>query len=414
MSLLTKPTSVMQVLVLARVVNRLGGAGMGFLGVRLTRDLGVPLSTTATVLAAFGLATVPSRLVGGVLATRWGPRTALVAGLLAAAAAQAVVAAGTSLAVVALGVVLLGLAYEVVEPATQAAVATGVPPDRRASQFSLLWACVALAGVLAGVLAALVTRWGVAALFAVDAATSLAAALVVAVLLPALPVHRVDRPWRAALRRPVLAWAGLCTVPATLVMVVVLMLPVVVELAGRPPATTAWLLAAAAASALLAQRLLGRWETRLRDATTLAVGYALLAVAFAVWAVGGLPALAVGAVLEGAAGSLVVGTQMAVASRLARPGTEAAVMTIQGLSWGVAAVVAPVLGTVLLGWGERTLWLSCAAVALVLAGTHARPPTGPLPGRPPTSPAPAATDATTPVAVESGRPWRRPAGRIGP
>ncbi|MBR7743843.1 MFS transporter [Phycicoccus sp. BSK3Z-2] len=298
----------MHVLVLARVVNRLGGAGMGFLGVRLTRDLGVPLSTTATVLAVFGLATIPSRLLGGVVATRWGPRPALVGGLVAAGVAQAVIVAGSSFGVVVLGVVLLGLAYEVVEPATQAAVATGVAPERRASQFSLLWACVALAGVGAGVVAALVTRWGVAALFAVDAATSLAAALVVAILLPALPVHRVHRPWRAALRRPVLAWAGLCTVPTTLVMVVVFMLPVVVELSGRSPSTTAWLLAVAAGSALVTQRVLGRWEARTSASATLAVGYGLFAVALAVWAVGGLPALVVGAAIEGAAGSLVVGT----------------------------------------------------------------------------------------------------------
>lgn len=103
MSLLTKPTSVMSVLVIARVVNRLGGAGMGFLGVRLTRDLGVPLATTATVLALFGACTIPSRVLGGLVATRWGSRAALVGGLSAAGAAQAVVAVGPSLAVVVQG-----------------------------------------------------------------------------------------------------------------------------------------------------------------------------------------------------------------------------------------------------------------------------------------------------------------------
>lgn len=380
MSPFTKPTSVIGVLVTARVVNRLGGAGMAFLGVRLTRDLGVPLSTVTLVLAAFGAATIPSRVLGGVLATRWGPRPALVAGLAAAGAAQAVIAVGSTVPVVVGGVVLLGLAYEVIEPATQSAVVVGVDPARRASRFSLLWASLSVAGVLAGVVAAVVTRWGVGALFAVDAATSLAAAVLVARLLPRLPVHRVHRAWQAALRPRVLGWSALCTVSATVVMVVVLLLPVVVERAGHAPSLTAWLLAAGAASALATQRVLGRVEQRLPTHTVLGTGFALLAGALLLWSVGGVPALLGGAVLEGAAGSLVVGTQQAVASRLAVPGSEAAVMTVQGLSWGVATVLAPLVGGPLLADGPRTLWLAAAGVAAALAVVHAVVHAGPRAG----------------------------------
>lgn len=379
MSLFTKPTSVMPVLLLARVVNRLGGAGMGFLGVRLVRDLGVPLSTTATVLAVFGACTVPSRVLGGVVATRWGPRAALVGGLVAAGLAQFVIAAGSDLTTVVVGVVLLGLAYEVVEPATQAAVATGVEPAARAAQFSLLWASISVAGVAAGVVAALVTPWGVAALFAVDGLTSLLAAALVALLLPRLPVLRVDRPWRAALTGRVVGWALVCTVPATVIMLVVFMLPVVVERGGWSPSLTGWLLATAAASAIVAQRVLApRWHA-LPDHLVLAAGFALLAVALGTWALGSVPALLAGAAVEGVAGTLVVGTQQAVASRLAAPGAEAAVMTVHGLSWGVATVVAPLVGALLLGHGPAALWLTAAAVTTVLAVGHARPPRSVVP-----------------------------------
>lgn len=379
MSLLTKPTSVMPVLLAARVVNRLGGAGMGFLGVRLVRDLGVPLSTTATVLAVFGACTVPSRVLGGVVATRWGPRAALVGGLVAAAVAQLVIAAGSDLTTVVVGVVLLGLAYEVVEPATQAAVATGVEPAARAAQFSLLWASISVAGVAAGVVAALVTPWGIGALFAVDGLTSLLAAALVAALLPRLPVARVDRPWRAALTGRVVGWALLCTVPATVIMLVVLMLPVVVERGGWSPSLTGWLLATAAASAIVAQRgLAPRWHA-LPDHLVLAAGFGLLAIALGTWSIGTVPALYAGAVVEGVAGTLVVGTQQAVASRLAAPGAEAAVMTVHGLSWGVATVVAPLVGALLLGHGPATLWLTAAAVAALLAAGHARPPRSVVP-----------------------------------
>ncbi|PKW26140.1 putative MFS family arabinose efflux permease [Phycicoccus duodecadis] len=376
MSLFNQRMSVMQVLVAARVVNRLGGAGMAFLGVRMTRDLGVSLPTAGTVLAVFGLCTIPSRVLGGVVTTRWGPRAALVGGLAAAGGAQAVVAAGDSLAVVALGVVLLGLAYEVVEPATSTAVLLGVEPERRASRFSLLWACVAVAGVVAGVVAALVTRWGVGALFAVDAATSLGAAALVAVLLPRLAPARgrtAPRPWRAALGARLLAWTALCSVSCTVVMLVVLMLPVALDRAGHPPSVAALLMALSAAAALVGQRLLARWEARVRASVVLAVGYGLLGTGLAAWAAGGLSALLLGAVLDGAASSLVVGTQQAVASRLVAPGAEAAVMTVQGLSWGVATVAAPLLGAALLARGPAVLWLSAAAVCLALAAGHAAP-----------------------------------------
>jgi MFS family permease len=119
--------------------------------------------------------------------------------------------------------------------------------------------------------------------------------------------------------------------------------------------------------------VLARWEERVSAATVLAVGYALLGAALAAWAVGGLPALALGAVLDGAAASLLVGTQQAVASRLVAPGAEAAVMTVQGLSWGVATVAAPLVGAALLAQGPAVLWLTGAGACLVLAAGHAAP-----------------------------------------
>ncbi|MBR7743842.1 hypothetical protein KC207_11125 [Phycicoccus sp. BSK3Z-2] len=63
-----------------------------------------------------------------------------------------------------------------------------------------------------------------------------------------------------------------------------------------------------------------------------------------------------------------------MASRLATPGAEAAVMTVQGLSWGVATVVAPVVGAALLGVGPAVLWLTGAGIALLLAVGHAAVP----------------------------------------
>jgi MFS family permease len=103
----------------------------------------------------------------------------------------------------------------------------------------------------------------------------------------------------------------------------------------------------------------------------LVIGHVVLAAGLALWATGEVGFLVLGAVLEGASGAFCLGTYQAVAGRMAQPGLAAAVMTVFGLSWGVAAVIAPAVGTALLALGSGILWLSCAATSLALAALHA-------------------------------------------
>ena len=59
-----------RVLIAARAVDRLGGFTMGFLPVLLVAAYGASLRTAGLVAAGFGLATIPSRLLGGRLVAR--------------------------------------------------------------------------------------------------------------------------------------------------------------------------------------------------------------------------------------------------------------------------------------------------------------------------------------------------------
>jgi MFS family permease len=375
-SLDKEATAVTRSIVVIRVVNRLGGFGMAFLGVRLARDLGLDLAAVGRVLAAFGVCTVGSRVVGGVLATRLGSQPAIVIGLLASSAAQLVIGLGQGVTVVVAGVLALGLAYEIIEPASQGLIAEHVPAERHTSSFALLWAAVSVAGVLSGVLAALLSPWGVGALFVADAASSALAAAAACVWLPwptGRPALAPDAPataWRSAVTAPLLRWTTVATIHATVVMVVVFMLPLSVEVGGLGPATTGWLLAVAAGAAIAAQPLVRALEQRLGAAQLLVIGHLLLAVGLALWSTVSLGALLVGAVLEGASGSLLLGSYQATAARMARPGAAAAVMTVFGLSWGVATVVAPVIGAGLLARDVTVLWLTCAVASLALAALH--------------------------------------------
>ena len=105
MLLVKDATAVTRSVVVIRVVNRLGGFGMAFLGLRLARDLGLDLPAVGQVLAVFGACTIVSRLLGGVLATRLGARSTIVIGLLASSAAQLVIGLGQTVTPVVLGIV---------------------------------------------------------------------------------------------------------------------------------------------------------------------------------------------------------------------------------------------------------------------------------------------------------------------
>ena len=169
----------MWLLVGARAVNRLGAFTLPFLSVTLVAEQGASLVEAGYLLAAFGVATIPSRLLGGRLSDRWGARATIVAGLLGTAAGQLLVAGAQSLAQAAVAVVLLGLAFEVYEPPSQSLVADATTPEERPVAFGLLFAALAAAGMVAGLLAAVLAGVDLRWLFVADAVSCVACAAIV-------------------------------------------------------------------------------------------------------------------------------------------------------------------------------------------------------------------------------------------
>ncbi|MCW2757576.1 MAG: arabinose transporter permease, partial [Nocardioidaceae bacterium] len=69
---------------------------------------------------------------------------------------------------------------------------------------------------------------------------------------------------------------------------------------------------------------------------------------------------------------LLLGHPFAVVADLAPEGARARYLAVFGTCWGVAGVVAPLLGgAVLETSGPRVLWLGCAGVAVLLAVAQA-------------------------------------------
>jgi Major Facilitator Superfamily len=390
-------------LVTARAVNRLGAFSLSFLTVLLGTTFRAGATTAGLLSALFGVATIPSRLVGGHLADRFGRRRTIVVGLVGCAVAQLGLATAGSLPVAAGFVILLGLVFELYEPPSQALVADTVQPADRVRAYGLLNAALNAAGLGAGLLAAALGRIDLRWLFVADAATCLTCALVVSLGLPAdppvcptagaepLPDDEVGgaRPWRD---RTLVGMFATGTVYATVFMLVMVALPLSMPARGLPSAD-AGLLFTTAALTVLAGRPLARVPriAALPTGIVLAVGYLVMAVGLAGYATAGtLPSLLAWTVVWSAGDLLLVGRAFEVVTGLAPPGATGRYLAAYGTSWGYGTVAAPLLATQLLRHaGVTALWLTTAGAILVLAvlqplviRVHRRGDRRPLPGLP--------------------------------
>ncbi|MBW3086835.1 putative MFS-type transporter YfcJ [Austwickia sp. TVS 96-490-7B] len=101
----------MWVLVVARTVNRIGAFTLPFLAVVLTDNFGASMNAAGLVVALFGAATIPSRIVGGYVTDMIGHRNTIVVGLILRAAFQLVLAAADSFSAAAIAAVLMGFSF---------------------------------------------------------------------------------------------------------------------------------------------------------------------------------------------------------------------------------------------------------------------------------------------------------------
>jgi len=356
-------------LLVARAVNQLGAFAMAFLAVTLVTVYDVDLSTAGMVVSLFGLATIPSRLMGGRLADRFGRRPTIIAGLLGCAVALAVIAASANVAGAGAGAVLLGLAFEIYEPASQALLAELIPSGQRTEAFGLLGVALATAsvgsGALAAVLGGLSLRW----LFVADATTCLAAAMLVAVIVrdprttPPTP-HPEPSPWRDP---RLLIMLGLGIGIALSWNLETNALPLTVRARGLEPALTGWILAVSALVTVAGQRLL-RGDKGRRPHTLLACGLVLEGLGFAVLAgSASLPALMVGRAIVALGQVFLLGPPYALVAGLCSDGSRAQYLAAFGTCWGVAQTLGPILATRLLAQGVTTVWLTGAGLCLALA-----------------------------------------------
>ncbi|GAA4622101.1 hypothetical protein GCM10023196_012920 [Actinoallomurus vinaceus] len=328
-------------LVGVRILNQLGAYALAFLAV-----LAGPRLAPAA-LAVFGAAALISRWSGGLLLDRLSPRATVALGLSATGAALLVLAAARTPAQTLAATALVGLAFEIHEPASQELLARVTADGQRHNAYALLGTSLAAAGAVGGLLAAVLLPLGVRWLMVADAATCLAAAASTV----ALPGGGPPRPaatvrHRRPRRPPLLLLRS--TVAGTAFayghLAVVMFLPLILLQRGAPHWLPGLAMTGAALPApLIAHLARGRLERRAHT-VVLGAGSALLGLLALLMAVGHGLAVTVAAYLAWTAtGSLLLGRWPAMIADVAPEEDRPRWFAFFGSSWGIARPVVPVV-----------------------------------------------------------------------
>lgn len=352
------------------LLNRLGYLVQPFLALYLSTRLGVSSGTVGVVLACFGAGAVVSQPLGGWLADQHGPRRTLIWGMVGSAGTVALIPFAGSLASVAGCVTLYGVAVDVYRPALAALVVRLVPDRERVRAFGLIFWAVNLGSAMAGMAGGVLAARGYWLLFAIDAVTCLAFALVVTRLIPPDRAHRpTARTGRAALPwRDGLLWGitGTFLVFAVLLVQAYVTLPLVMRQQGLSTTAYGLVIAVNPLLILVAQPLLA---PRIGGLPRHLVYVAAMVLTGAGFGMTGLVRSAPGyalAVLVWSLGEIgVASVAPALVTEIAAPDQAGRYSGLFGAAYGASSLIGPLIGTSLLEHaGAATLWAACAGAGL--------------------------------------------------
>jgi len=362
-------------------INRAGTFVMPFLALYLSQGRGFPVATAGAMVSIYGLGAAVASPLGGWFADHVGRRATMVAALSLGGTGMIALGFARDLAVIAPLTFVVAVMGEAYRPAMQAAVADLVPSRDRVRAFGVIYWVINLGFsvglLLAGAIASRSFLW----LFLGDGLSSLAFAFLVCRLVPetrpAKASHEAHEPSKGFLAgfvapyrdRPFLIFVLLSVLILLVFMQHLAALPLEISAHGVSRAWLGLVLALNGIVIVLLQPFLAPWLGRLDRSHVLAVGAVLVGAGF------GMNVIATGAAtfsmatLVWTVGEiLVLPTGNALVADIARPTMRGRYQGAYGLSFGLAAFGAPLIGTaVLQRWGSAALWTGCLLAGLVVA-----------------------------------------------
>ncbi|MEG8279224.1 MFS transporter [Streptomyces sp. AHA2] len=359
----------------ATLVNRLGAFVATFMALYLTLDRGYSATYAGLVVALHGLGGVVSSLGAGVMTDRLGRRPTLL-----------IAQASTALSVALLGFVrdpvsiagvafLVGMASNASRPAVQAMMADIVRPEDRIRAFSLNYWAVNLGFAVSSMAAGFVAEVSYLAGFLIEAAMTMACAILVFLRLPeSRPAETVQTasagPDSSVSLGTVLrdgrfmSVVGLSFLVALVFQQGAVGLPVAMGEAGFTPAEYGTAIAVNGLLIVVLQipvtRLIEhRDPRRLLVVSSVLAGYGFGLTAFA----GSVGVIALTVCVWTLAEIINAPTQTGLVVRLSPAHGRGRYQGMYTMSWSVAALVAPLMaGYVIDRFGPEWLWALCALV----------------------------------------------------
>lgn len=358
------------------LVNRLGTFVFPFLMLYLTQARHLTVATAGAVTACFGVGALPAPALSGWLADRVGRRATLVGALLAGSVTMLLLGAARSLPMLVVTAFLAGMAADAFRPASQAAVADVVPAPDRVRAYGLNFWAVNLGFAIGTSFAGFLAVHGYWVLFAGDAVTTAAHALIVLRWVPETkpegPPHLAAEGYGRVLRdRVLLAFVALQLVSAAVYLQVEATLPLAITSAGLPTSAFGLVIALNAVLIVIVQPLVTGRLSRRRRMPLFATSAGLIGIGFGLTAFAQTAPQFAATVVVWTAGEIVAaGVAGAVVSDLAPPHLRGRYQGAYGMSFALAAVTAPLVGTrVWASVGPDALWAGCAVVGLATAAT---------------------------------------------
>lgn len=372
------------------LINRMGGFVGPFLALYLTQERGLSIEDAGLVVSLYGIGIFSAGVIGGFLSDRIGRRATMVMGLCVGPIFMLALCFARAPLHIAGATLLLGLFGDLYRPAVNAALADLVPPKDRTRAYGLLYWAINLGFAIAPVLASAFVGRNFEILFFGDAATSLAFGLLVWARIPETkpeapegkkgrsPVSDILVPFRDGV---FMGFAAITLLTALVFQQSMSTLPLDVRSHGIPAADFGPLIALNGVLIVLVQPFATSFVERYPRSQVLAASSLLMGIGF------GLPMIA--QTVPAYALSILIWTlgeigmapiTPTIVADLAPTSHRGSYQGVIQMSWGASAMLAPVLGSRVLGrFGGPWLWASCLAVAslgalghLALAGPRRR------------------------------------------
>lgn len=146
------PATILALIVVAQTVACLGPLGVPAVAPLIRTDLGLTLTQAGSFVSAYYVGPVAMSLFAGVLADRWGTAKTLVLGQALIAAGLLGASAAGSYALFVAPLVVAGVGYGTMNPASTTAAMSWFPPRRRATVVGLKQVGLPFGGMLGAAL----------------------------------------------------------------------------------------------------------------------------------------------------------------------------------------------------------------------------------------------------------------------